>query len=164
MNNSDTDDQLYDVEKITGYRYAKGAHEFHVKWAGYDGMDSWEPVKNLSCPNLISEYFLRQNAEKRCQDESVQTDSTNEVESDSFIQIFKKGRQKEIIQPQKNFDTILDIPCKIESIDIKTKEAKLYYSSDTTNPVIVSVDWLTNNFPSLVNQYFLDQLKNKNHV
>ena len=158
MNNSDTEDQLYDVEEILDYD--ENACKFLVRWTGFEGKDSWEPIENLNCPILISQYFMKQSFEARCISRSSQTNKFSEADNQSFIQIFKKGRPKEIMQTQKAFDTI--IPYKIENIDIQSKEAKII-SQDLPDIITVPIDWLTTNFPALVNQYFLNQSNIKEH-
>ena len=157
--NSDTEDQLYDVEKILDYD--EKTHKFLVKWTDYEGKDSWEPIKNLNCPILISQYFQELNIlENRCKNIKIQTNDNKGNDDESFIQIFKKGRPKDVLQPQQNYDPIIDIPYKIESINIQSKEANIY-STEKTDLITVPIDWLVTNFPSLINQYFLDLAENK---
>lgn len=159
--NSDTEDQLYDVEKILDYD--ENTHKFLVRWTGYEGNDSWESVQNLSCPILISQFFYELLLEKRCKDKSSQTNKSGQSGNESFIQIFKKGWPKNVAQNHKNYDAFIDIPYKIESIDNQSKVAKIL-QTDQSDPITVPIDWLINNFPSLVNQYYLDKPESKAHV
>ncbi|OHS99042.1 hypothetical protein TRFO_08598 [Tritrichomonas foetus] len=161
MSETESDGGYYPVEKIIGYRYAKGTHEFQVKWAGYEGRDSWEPVKNLNCPLRIFEYFMEQNFEKKRQTQETQTLPYKEDDDQStFVKIFQKGLPKTIPETQKTAD-ILPIPDRIENINIEAREATVYFQQDPTKPLrTVPIDWLTTNFPSLVNQYFLDKASN----
>lgn len=39
--------QEYSVEEITQFRTRKGKAEVKVKWTGYPGQDSWEPLENM---------------------------------------------------------------------------------------------------------------------
>ena len=54
--------ESYDVEKILKHRKRKGEMEYLVKWQGYGDKDnSWEPVVNLECRDLIAAYNKKQN-------------------------------------------------------------------------------------------------------
>ena len=52
------DDEEYLVEKVIEKRItAKGNIEYLIKWEGYDEKEnSWEPIENLGCEDLIQEY------------------------------------------------------------------------------------------------------------
>jgi hypothetical protein len=52
-------DDVYEVEAIKGKRTRHGIVEYLVKWTGYGDMENtWEPVKNLNCPEKVHEYNL----------------------------------------------------------------------------------------------------------
>ena len=54
-------DAVYDVEMVLDYRNVRGRSEYLVKWLDYpDSENSWEPKKNLKCPEKL-EAFHRQN-------------------------------------------------------------------------------------------------------
>jgi Chromo (CHRromatin Organisation MOdifier) domain len=60
--NIEVDDEEYEVEEIKKKRIRNGKIEYLVKWSGYDDKDNtWEPVTNLSCPEKLKEYELRQS-------------------------------------------------------------------------------------------------------
>ena len=53
----------FEVEKVLSSRICvdTSRHEFLVKWVGYPSdANSWEPVKNLNCPDKLSEFHQRQ--------------------------------------------------------------------------------------------------------
>ena len=53
-----SDEEEYEVETIVSKRSRKGKVEYLVKWKGWDNPDdnTWEPIANLECKELIEEY------------------------------------------------------------------------------------------------------------
>ncbi|KAI8892745.1 hypothetical protein BC833DRAFT_569830, partial [Globomyces pollinis-pini] len=52
----------YEVEKVVGKRYKFKKLEYLIKWADYDGPDTWEKAVDLNCDELIEEYHRAQKA------------------------------------------------------------------------------------------------------
>lgn len=55
------------VEKILNKRTNNGIVEYFLKWVGYDDKyNTWEPIKNLDCKELISQFDekLERNKQK----------------------------------------------------------------------------------------------------
>ena len=51
---------VYEVEKILDKRSVKGRTEYLVKWKDYsEAESSWEPTKNLNCPDLLRQFLRR---------------------------------------------------------------------------------------------------------
>jgi hypothetical protein len=47
----------YEVEKIVDKRTVNKAVQYRVKWKGWSEKDNtWEPMKNLKCPDLIAKF------------------------------------------------------------------------------------------------------------
>jgi Chromo (CHRromatin Organisation MOdifier) domain len=47
----------FEVERIVDKRIKQGKEQFRVRWSGYgEKDDTWEPVKNLNCPDKIQEF------------------------------------------------------------------------------------------------------------
>ncbi|XP_015782075.1 heterochromatin protein 1 [Tetranychus urticae] len=70
-----TSESEYIVEKIVDKRIKNGKVEFLLKWKGYGERDNtWEPVDNLKCPELIEDYKRRERAAKPGQSTSKEAD------------------------------------------------------------------------------------------
>lgn len=51
----------WSVERILDKRINNGKVEYLLKWQEYDDeYNSWEPITNLSCIDLIEEYEFKQ--------------------------------------------------------------------------------------------------------
>ncbi|KAL1515139.1 hypothetical protein AB1Y20_004200 [Prymnesium parvum] len=54
---------VYEPEKVTAKRLAKGVTQYLVKWKGYEIKDStWEPIEHLAgCEDMIAEFVERES-------------------------------------------------------------------------------------------------------
>jgi len=98
-------DEEYEVEKIIEKRIKKGKVEYYVKWKGWDdeGDNTWEPVDNLDCPDLIQEYEKKnkdkdeKKGEKRKAESSKSGGEKSSKKSDSRPKGFSRGLTAEKI-------------------------------------------------------------------
>ncbi|KAG5680615.1 hypothetical protein PVAND_010109 [Polypedilum vanderplanki] len=59
--------ETYEVESIVNKRTTDdGKIEYFLKWRNYsDDDNTWEPIENLNCPDLIEDYEKNMNEKKR---------------------------------------------------------------------------------------------------
>ena len=54
----DVNKDKYNVEEVIDLRKGKNTFKYLVKWLNYSPeSNSWEPVKNLKCLDLITEFY-----------------------------------------------------------------------------------------------------------
>lgn len=66
-NEDSNDPEEYIVEAIRSKRKTKaGTFEYFIKWAGYpESENTWEPLENLKCPELITKFNEQEANERR---------------------------------------------------------------------------------------------------
>ncbi|PNF43254.1 hypothetical protein B7P43_G14899 [Cryptotermes secundus] len=65
-NERETNDREYEVDKVMEVHFKKnGSREFLIHWKGFSHKDdTWEPEKNLNCPDLIEKFMEKVNKAK----------------------------------------------------------------------------------------------------
>lgn len=59
-------EEEYEVERILDQRVRNGIPEYLIQWKGYTSDDnSWEPTKNLNCPDKVKEFKERNKQHTR---------------------------------------------------------------------------------------------------
>lgn len=108
-------EEEYIVEKILNKRIVDGRTQYLLKWNGYSNAEnSWEPVENLACSDLIADFEGRlkkrirkkriiepedESGNSNSEDESEATESRSEItKPHSSLSGFGTGRvPKEIL-------------------------------------------------------------------
>ena len=96
-----SDDEQYEVEIIMGKRKRRGRTEYLVKWKGWDSPEdnSWEPLKNLECQDLIGEFEARAGAKDLITEEYEEIVDVSSRESPAPGQ--KKKEKKKTVEVKK---------------------------------------------------------------
>ena len=79
---NDENEEEYEVEEIRGRRRKGRSIQYLIKWRDHDDC-SWEPLKNISCPDLIDAFNTRtvvppiKEPDKNSAQESIESTVTN---------------------------------------------------------------------------------------
>jgi len=77
---SGSEEEEYTVEAVVDKRIKRGKVEYLLKWKGFDhNENTWEPVDNCTCDNLIKDYEakLKKDKEDADEEEKKNTEKNN---------------------------------------------------------------------------------------
>ncbi|XP_074601250.1 chromobox protein homolog 5-like [Brevipalpus obovatus] len=112
------DPDEYVVEKILGKRKSRisNGYEYLIKWAGWtDDGNTWEPIENLSCPDLLKEFednweeSRRRRMQAAAKKKLLKSEETRERKSNNPIRAAARGKIY-------NEDIKCDLPVENEDV------------------------------------------------
>ena len=84
------EEEEYVVEKILDKRMTDGKPVYYLKWKGYpDSENTWEPIENLDCPEMIKEF--EENYKKKKGETPDKKRKLNGAEGASEVPVKKKA-------------------------------------------------------------------------
>ncbi|XP_004531153.1 chromobox protein homolog 1 [Ceratitis capitata] len=113
----------YSVERIEDKRICNGRTEYFLKWKGYPRSEnSWEPVENLDCPDLISAF-----------EESLKTKKEGKKRTSSTPVNDTKAKRKAVEEERENRRTM--------GFDRGLEPSKILGATDSSGELMFLMKW-----------------------
>jgi len=126
------EEEEYVVEKILDKRTRSGRVEYYLKWKGYNEEDNtWEPVENLDCPDLIAE-FEEQRKKKKQENKSKET--SNEISKE-------KKKKSSIGESEKTKKKSKEEESKPRGFDRGLEPEKIIGATDASGELMFLIKW-----------------------
>lgn len=126
------------VETILDKRIRGGKTEYYLKWKGYSSDDNtWEPVENLDCPELIAEF---EEAWKKKQQKKNESSVKKPKTSDNATVTEEKKPKKKKIENEKT-DQKND-QLKPSGFDRGLKPERIIGATDTSGELMFLMKWM----------------------
>jgi len=129
------EEEEYVVERIVDRRTRSGVAEYFLKWKGYSEEDNtWEPVTNLDCPELISE-FEENRKKKKAENKAKDSDKEKEREKSSA-----KKKSATVAEPEKKKKKNED-DSKPRGFDRGLEPEKIIGATDASGDLMFLIKW-----------------------
>lgn len=132
------EEEEFSVETILDKRTRHGKTEYYLKWKGYDDTENtWEPLENLDCPDLIQEF--EENYQKKQEAKGKKDDDPKRKRSSaSSVDLPVPKKSKDRVSVNKGFERGLE-PDKIIGATETNGELRFlikWKGSDETDTVL----------------------------
>jgi len=158
--NMDEEEEEYVVEKILDKRTRSGRVEYYLKWKGYNEEDNtWEPVENLDCPDLIAE-FEEQRKKKKQELKTKESDKEKDKQKKKSIanESEKKKKRNEDESKPRGFDRGLEPEKIIGATDASGELMFLIKWKDSEEADLVPAKLANVKCPQVVIKFYEERL------
>jgi len=134
---SGPEEEEFVVEKILEKRIVHGKTEYLLKWKGYGEDDNtWEPVENLGCPELIAEF---ERVWKLKEDQKVASKTAKKRGAEAAV--IEKEERKE--NKNKKSKTVAKEPARAEQtgFDRGLQADKIIGATDSSGELMFLMKW-----------------------
>lgn len=139
------------VEKILDKRIVSGGKtEYYLKWKGYDDSENtWEPVENLTCPELIAKFEEQYKAKKQKKTEPAPTPTPppkKQKVADSTTDDKKDKKKKKMDEKSEvKIETV-----KASGFEKGLKPERIIGATDTSGELMFLMKWMGTDEADLV--------------
>jgi len=137
------EEEEYVVERIIDKRTRSGRVEYFLKWKGYSEDDNtWEPVENLDCPDLIAD-FEEQRKKKRQENKAKEGTDAAAKDNDKDK---RKLKTPETEKKKKKFED----DAKPKGFDRGLEPEKIIGATDASGELMFLLKWKDSDEADLV--------------
>jgi len=153
-------EEEYSVEKVLDKRVKNGKVEYLLKWKGYgDDDNTWEPVENLECPELINAYEEeRKKKEVEKKEDKKRKSAPVEKEKEKKKDVPAKKKAVEEDNRPRGFDRGLDPEKIIGATDSSGELMFLIKWKGTDEADLVPARQANVKCPQVVIQFYEERL------
>jgi len=135
--NMEEEEEEYVVEKIVDKRHRGGRVEYYLKWKGYTEEDNtWEPVENLDCPELIAAF--EENLKKKNKSKDSDKDKDKKDKDNDRDKSKKKSGVTELDKKKKKTE---ESSSKVRGFDRGLEPEKIIGATDASGELMFLIKW-----------------------
>jgi len=140
--NMSEEEEEYIVEKILDKRTRGGRVEYYLKWKGYNEEDNtWEPVENLDCPDLIAE-FEEQRKRKKQENKAKEAEKSGAERGEARTEgKADKSRKKSVANESEKKKKRNEDESKPRGFDRGLEPEKIIGATDASGELMFLIKW-----------------------
>lgn len=157
--NDEAEDEEFVVEKILEKRVRGSRVEYFLKWKGYGEADNtWEPLENLDCPDLIAEFEEQRKKAKLSKKNEEKGDKKRKTPAAVDTEKKKKKPEKEEENRAKGFERNLEPEKIIGATDASGELMFLVKWKDSEEADLVPAKLANVRCPQVVIRFYEERL------